>query len=322
MSAGELGGFPVTVAVDRSLGKTQVSIRLDGAPGARIAFPAPELHRTDPAGLVTRLENRLSRLEDRETSALADIEHARREIAHARDSIGKPFPRAAELAAAQDRVREIDRALQRMAAPGQDTDAAGGTPGSPEAGDGRNDAAATDSRPQASNPYSRGNTQPAVQSGERAVTQSAGAQPSPATPSDPAGTPARQASAGTTAHAGAAAPPVSLAPRAVPGAHGQAPPPRALATPARAGDPRAPQPADSPGIRNPEHREPFPGRRGDSQAMQANRAAVAANEACRAGDLDRAARVLRLVRRNIWCIAEDQILCTAWLAIQARMKIG
>jgi tetratricopeptide (TPR) repeat protein len=69
----------------------------------------------DPVGLVTRLENRLTQLETRKASAFADIEHARRQITHARNSIGQPFPHAGGLAAAQERVREIDEALDRMA---------------------------------------------------------------------------------------------------------------------------------------------------------------------------------------------------------------
>ena len=80
VSAGQLGGFPVTVALDRSLGRTHVTFSLEGAPGATIELAAHDIRGADPVGLVTRLENRLSRLEERKATALADTDHARREI--------------------------------------------------------------------------------------------------------------------------------------------------------------------------------------------------------------------------------------------------
>jgi len=128
VSLGTLGGFPVTADMHRTLGTTSITLSLEGAPGTTIDVPAVGLRGTDPVGLVTRLENRLTQLETRKATALADIEHARRQITHARSSIGQPFPHTAELAAARDRVREIDDALDRMAqqepgragAPGQE----------------------------------------------------------------------------------------------------------------------------------------------------------------------------------------------------------
>jgi hypothetical protein len=115
VSIGHLGGFPVSAEVYQSPGSTHITITLDGAPGATIELPASDLRSADPAGLVTRLENRLTQLEARKAAALADIDHARRQIIHARDSIGQPFPHAGELTAARQRAREIDEALDRMA---------------------------------------------------------------------------------------------------------------------------------------------------------------------------------------------------------------
>jgi len=128
VSIGNLGGFPVSADVHRSPGTTKIALTLEGAPGTTIDLPASGLRGADPVGLVTRLENRLAQLETRKANALADIEHARRQIAHARSSIGQPFPHAEELAVARERVREIDEALDRMAqhdpgragAPGQE----------------------------------------------------------------------------------------------------------------------------------------------------------------------------------------------------------
>jgi hypothetical protein len=115
VSLGKLGGFPVSADVHRSLGTTKISLRLESAPGTTIDLAVSGLRGADPVGLVTKLENRLTQLETRKANALADIDHARRQITHARSSIGQPFPHAEELAAARERVREIDEALDRMA---------------------------------------------------------------------------------------------------------------------------------------------------------------------------------------------------------------
>jgi hypothetical protein len=138
VSLGELGGFAVSADVHRSLGTTKIVLSLEGAPGTTIDLPASGLRGADPVGLVTRLENRLTQLETRKANALADIEHARRQITHARDSIGQPLPHAEELTAARERVREIDEALDRMAqqdpgrfgAPGQEA-SSGSSPHEP-----------------------------------------------------------------------------------------------------------------------------------------------------------------------------------------------
>ena len=82
-------------------------------------MPARDLGKAEPGTLVTRLEHRLHHLEDRKASILADVDHASREIDHARDSIGKAFPQAAELAQARERARGIDEQLAKMATPPQ-----------------------------------------------------------------------------------------------------------------------------------------------------------------------------------------------------------
>jgi hypothetical protein len=115
VSVGSLGGFTINAEMYRSLGTTTVTINLEGAPGTTIDLPASGLPGADPVGLITRLEHRLAELETRKAKVLADIDHARRQMTHARGSIGQPFPHTAELAAARTRVRGIDEALDRMA---------------------------------------------------------------------------------------------------------------------------------------------------------------------------------------------------------------
>jgi hypothetical protein len=112
---GSLGGFPLAAAIERSLGKTTITIVLDSVPGGTIQLSASDLRTADPAGLITRLENRLDHLEARKQETLASIERARREIAHARDNLGQPFPQAAQLAEARERSRQIDEQLDQMA---------------------------------------------------------------------------------------------------------------------------------------------------------------------------------------------------------------
>ena len=114
---GDLGGFPLIATAERSLGKTTVSVIFDGIPAATVQMPAGELPATGPAGLISRLENRLYSLEERKKDATAGIERASREITHAQESLGRPFPQAAQLAAARQRARDIDEELDRMAAP-------------------------------------------------------------------------------------------------------------------------------------------------------------------------------------------------------------
>jgi N12 class adenine-specific DNA methylase/SAM-dependent methyltransferase len=114
---GHLAGFPLIGSAQRSLGSTSVTISFDGAPRTSIQLPAADLHDADPTGLVTRLENRIGRLEEHKANATAGIERAYGEIAHAADSIGQPFPHAVQLAQARERARQIDEQLQQMATP-------------------------------------------------------------------------------------------------------------------------------------------------------------------------------------------------------------
>ena len=131
--AGELGGFPMTVTISRTLGQVGVTPALDGAPGAEITLTPRELADADPVGLITRLENRLTHLEASKTKVLDEIEHARSETDHATASLAKPFPQADELTAARERSRQIDEQLEAAATPPrqQDVEATDATVGQP-----------------------------------------------------------------------------------------------------------------------------------------------------------------------------------------------
>jgi len=123
LRTGELGGFPLTATVSRALGQVNVTPALDGAPGTEMRLTPRDLAESDPVGLVTRLENRLTHLEANKAKALAEIDHARSEIDHATASLGKPFPQATELTAAREHSRQIDEQMEAAATPPPQPDA-------------------------------------------------------------------------------------------------------------------------------------------------------------------------------------------------------
>ena len=113
--AGYLGGFPLTAQTGRSLGGTTITLSLAGVPGGALELAEHDLQKAAPTGLVTRLEHRLSRLEERKADAGNDIQHAHAEIEHAGADLDKPFPQVDELHAARSRCEQIDGQLNVMA---------------------------------------------------------------------------------------------------------------------------------------------------------------------------------------------------------------
>ena len=114
---GQLGGFPVTVTVERVLGSMNVIMALGGAPGTEVRMTPAEVKSADPGKLIIRLENRLSGLESLRSRSLSEIDQLTTEAAHARDDIARPFPQADQLAAARDRVLRLEEKLRETAAP-------------------------------------------------------------------------------------------------------------------------------------------------------------------------------------------------------------
>jgi len=112
---GRLGGFDVTAATQRVLGTVQVILALDGVPESEIRLTAKDLADTDPAGLVIRLENRLTGLEALRTRTLNEIDRLGAEAGRAHEDASKPFPQADQLTAARDRARQIDKQLEEAA---------------------------------------------------------------------------------------------------------------------------------------------------------------------------------------------------------------
>jgi hypothetical protein len=113
----ELGGFTVSVTVERVLGSMNAIMALDGAPGTEVRMTPTEVKGADPGKLIIRLENRLSGLESLRSRSLAEIEQLTAEAAHARDDIARLFPQAEQLAAARHHVLHLDEQLRQTAAP-------------------------------------------------------------------------------------------------------------------------------------------------------------------------------------------------------------
>jgi hypothetical protein len=114
---GQLGGFDLTVIMERVLGTTSVTIALDGAPGAELRMEPADIRAHDPGKLIVRLEGRLAGLESLKTRTLTDIDRLTTEAGRARDDLDKPFTQTDQLAAARERVRGVDEKLKREAAP-------------------------------------------------------------------------------------------------------------------------------------------------------------------------------------------------------------
>lgn len=118
--AGELGGFPLMLTVNRVMDDAHLRVSFYGAPGTDVALNTTDLAELEPVGLITRLQNRLTHLEAIKAQTLADIDHARSEVSHATANLCKPFPQATGLVGARERVRHIEEQLQAAAAPSHD----------------------------------------------------------------------------------------------------------------------------------------------------------------------------------------------------------
>jgi hypothetical protein len=113
----ELGGFTVTITIERVLGSMNMILALDRAPRTEIRMSPAEAKAADPAKLVIRLENRLSGLESLKTRTLAEIDQLTAEAAHGQDDLARPFTQADQLDAARDRVARLNKQLSQAAAP-------------------------------------------------------------------------------------------------------------------------------------------------------------------------------------------------------------
>jgi hypothetical protein len=103
-----LGGIDVTGVITPTLGDSdpRVSLQIAAIEDTTIAVAGQDY--SGGAGLVTRLENQLDRLEHIQRNTTEGIEAARTEITRSQARIGEPFAHAAELATARARLAELE----------------------------------------------------------------------------------------------------------------------------------------------------------------------------------------------------------------------
>ncbi|MBO1756868.1 helicase-related protein [Allobranchiibius sp. CTAmp26] len=90
-----------------------VSLRLHDLPQVRADVDAGEIHTGAGHGLTIRVENLPAQLDRVLASTAAELKQTRAELAAARDGLGAPFPQAAELVAARERVADLEAQLHR-----------------------------------------------------------------------------------------------------------------------------------------------------------------------------------------------------------------
>ncbi|MBO1756489.1 hypothetical protein [Allobranchiibius sp. CTAmp26] len=111
----QVGGHQVDAVVQygRLGAGNLVSLRLHDLPQVRADVDAGEIHTGTGHGLTTRVENLPAQLDRVLASTGAELEQTRAELAAARDGLGAPFPQAAELVAARERVADLEVQLHR-----------------------------------------------------------------------------------------------------------------------------------------------------------------------------------------------------------------
>ena len=108
VGVGRLGGFDVAVDLDGVAGELLVS--LDGL-GDPVAVRAKELLKTDPVGLLRRLEYRIQDIDRCLADATSDHRAASREADRARERLAVSFPYDDALQAARVRQYEVNEQL-------------------------------------------------------------------------------------------------------------------------------------------------------------------------------------------------------------------
>jgi hypothetical protein len=127
---GTLGGFTIKARIGRYDGQRFVHLLLADCPRSELSLTEKEL--AEGADLVTRLENRLTKLETLRDHTEADIARRRDEIQRAGQELNKPFRHTDALAQARTQFQHLDIQVAALAAEG-DTEqpATGTTAGSP-----------------------------------------------------------------------------------------------------------------------------------------------------------------------------------------------
>jgi N12 class adenine-specific DNA methylase len=112
---GNLAGFDAVAAIRYTLGATQITLDLDGAPDCAMTTTPDVLDTTDPTRLIVGMENRLAGLDKGKARALSEIGRLETEIARAREDAAKAFPLSGQLHDARRRATDIEHQLHEAA---------------------------------------------------------------------------------------------------------------------------------------------------------------------------------------------------------------
>lgn len=121
---GEYGGFAIEARPqdvirnegDRVWLRAGVRVWLQDAPGCDVVVANDELAKSD---VLTRLANRLNKLEDLRDRTTGEIGRLQQEIREAEDNLAKPFRRADELSAARSEFQHLEAQIAALAAASQ-----------------------------------------------------------------------------------------------------------------------------------------------------------------------------------------------------------
>jgi len=108
---GRFGGFDLALAVKGEVTETELHLFFPGAPIRPTIIPATDIDLEHPAGLVTRLTNRLGDLEERLSNDTREFGAIKANVVQADELLGKPFDQSARLANLRARQAEINEAL-------------------------------------------------------------------------------------------------------------------------------------------------------------------------------------------------------------------
>lgn len=112
---GQLGGFTIDMRTRPQLGSIQIVAELRGVPNATVSVGREEM-ASPGIGYVTRLENLTASLPRLLADQRGVLREAESTLQDAQARIGRPFPRADELAEAQQRLTSITAELNALAA--------------------------------------------------------------------------------------------------------------------------------------------------------------------------------------------------------------
>lgn len=111
----ELGGFRVDAVLWSGRDGMLVALRFDGIPDSSTTIGLTSAVEGDPTGLVRRLENQLTDLDNTRATVQARIAQQQQEIDRATEQLDQPFPRRDELLDARRRLRAINAVIDLMA---------------------------------------------------------------------------------------------------------------------------------------------------------------------------------------------------------------